>query len=217
MNKLALVFTLFLSLISISNSFAQKDPKAKTVLDAMSQKFQSMNGFTAQFDFVFQDEIGASDRQSGEIAVKGEQYRLKLPEQEIFNDGKTVWTYIQSDGYKEVTINDVSQMEGELTPSNIYRMYESGFDYKLVGEKQYQGKSVQVVELIATSSNSPFESVKLMIDKISKDLLGWEMYDGQGGMFSYTFKNLKQNANLPATYFAFDAKKYPGIEVIDLR
>lgn len=183
----------------------------------MSQKFRSLNGFTAEFDFTFQDASGGSERQSGEIAVKGEQYRLKLPDQEIFNDGKTVWTYIQADGYKEVTINDVSQMEGELTPSNIYRMYESGFDYKLLQDKVYQGKNVQVVELNATSTSAPFEQVKLMIDKSSKDLLGWEMFDGQGGMFSYTFKNLKQNANLPATYFAFDAKKYPGIEVIDLR
>lgn len=214
-------FALFISILHFfffaHSVEAQKDPTAKKVLDEMSQKFRSLNGFTAEFDFTFQDASGGSERQSGEIAVKGEQYRLKLPDQEIFNDGKTVWTYIQADGYKEVTINDVSQMEGELTPSNIYRMYESGFDYKLLKEKVFQGKAAQVVELNATSSDAPFEQVKLMIDKNSKDLLGWEMFDGQGGMFSYTFKNLKQNANLPATYFAFDAKKYPGIEVIDLR
>lgn len=217
MNKLALVLTLVLSLALELPTFAQKDPKAKTVLDAMSQKFKSMNGFTAQFDFTYQDNTGSSDRQSGEVAVKGEQYRLKLPEQEIYNDGKTVWTFIQADGYREVTINDVSQTEGELTPSNIYRMYQSGFDYKLLADKQYQGKTVSVVELKATTNNTPFDRVKLMIDKNTKDLLGWEMFDGQGGMFSYTFKNLKQNTNLPSSYFAFDPKKYPGIEIIDLR
>ncbi|MCS5491412.1 MULTISPECIES: LolA family protein [Algoriphagus] len=217
MRKIALVFCiLFIGLFSAQVE-AQQDPKAKVILDAMSQKFQSMNGFTAQFDFTFQDATGSSDRESGEIAVKGEQYRLKLPEQEIYNDGKTVWTFIQADGYKEVTINDVSQMEGELTPSNIYRMYESGYNYTLLPAKQFQGKSVDVVELIAANGNAPFERVKLMIDKSSKDLLGWEMYDGQGGMYAYTFKNLQPNANLPATYFAFDTKKYPGIEIIDLR
>ncbi|MFC3416866.1 LolA family protein [Algoriphagus hitonicola] len=217
MKKFALFISIFHFFFFAHTVEAQKQPEAKKVLDEMSQKFRSLNGFTAEFDFTFQDASGGSERQSGEIAVKGEQYRLKLPDQEIFNDGKTVWTYIQADGYKEVTINDVSQMEGELTPSNIYRMYESGFDYKLLKDKVYQGKNVQVVELNATSTSAPFEQVKLMIDKSSKDLLGWEMFDGQGGIFSYTFKNLKQNANLPATYFAFDAKKYPGIEVIDLR
>jgi outer membrane lipoprotein-sorting protein len=198
-------------------TFAQKDPKAKDVLDDMSEKYQSMKGFTAGFDYTYQDAAGTGDRQSGELAVSGEKYRLKLPDQEIYNDGKTVWTFIQTSTYKEVTINDASQMEGELTPSNIYKMYQSGFNYKLLADKTYQGKAVNVVELTALKSNAPFKQVNLMVDKATKDLLGWEMYDGQGGMFSYSFKNLVAAPSLPADNFVFDPKKYPGIEVIDLR
>ena len=217
MKKIILLFFLFIAVTFSFEATAQKDPKAKILLDAMSQKFQAMNGFTASFDFTFQDQTGSSDRQTGEIAVKGEQYRLKLPEQEIYNDSKTVWTFIQTDDYKEVTINDASQMEGELTPSNIYRMYESGYNYKLLGEKQFQGKTAQLVELTAIKSGAPFEKVTLRIEKVTNNLLGWEMYDGQGGVFSYAFTNLKTNVNLPANYFSFDVKQHPGIEVIDLR
>ncbi|MFC3879067.1 outer membrane lipoprotein carrier protein LolA [Algoriphagus namhaensis] len=210
------VALLFLLIFSIQVK-AQKDPKAKSVLDAMSTKYQAMNGFTANFDFTYSDAGGVSDKQSGEIAVKAEKYRLKLPDQEIFNNGKTVWTYIVTDTYKEVTVNDVSQMEGELTPSNIYRMYEEGFDYSLKGEKLYQGQTVQVVELVAQQSGAPFERVNLMINKASKNLMGWEMFDGQGGTFSYTFVNLKTATNLAESYFTFDPKSYPGVEIIDLR
>lgn len=217
MKKPHLLYTLFLVVLVAFGAHAQKDSKAKTILDAMSEKFQAMNGFTASFDYTFQDASGTGDRQTGEIAVKGERYRLKLPDQEIFNDSKTVWTFIESDNYKEVTINDAAQMEGELTPSNIYRLYESGYSYKLVGEKQFQGKTAQVVELLAEKKNAPFEQVKLMIDKVSYNLLGWEMYDGQGGVFSYAFKDLKTDANLASNYFVFDPKKYPGVEIIDLR
>lgn len=217
MKKLTLVFTFFLSFLYVADVAAQKDSKAKVVLDGMSQRFQSMKGFTANFDYTYQDGSGSGDRQTGDIAVKGNQYRLKLPDQEIFNNGKTVWTFIQTDSYKEVTINDVTQMEGELTPSNIYRMYESGFSYKLLAEKQFQGKATQVVELVAEKANAPFQKVRLMIEKTTKELLGWEMFDGQGGVFSYTFKNLKTQPSLADTYFAFDVKQHPGIEIIDLR
>jgi outer membrane lipoprotein-sorting protein len=206
----------FLCVISFQ-AFAQKDPKAKVVLDAMSEKYQSMKGFTAGFDYTYQDAGVSGDRQSGEIAVSGEKYRLKLPDQEIYNDGKTVWTFIQTPSYKEVTVNDASQMEDELTPSNIYKMYQTGFNYKLLADKTYQGKAVNVVQLTALKTNAPFKEVKLMVDKTTKDLLGWEMSDGQGGIFSYSFKNLKAATALAADYFAFDPKKYPGIEVIDLR
>ncbi|MBB6327073.1 outer membrane lipoprotein-sorting protein [Algoriphagus iocasae] len=217
MKKLALVFTLFLVAIFNFDATAQKDPKAKAVLDGMSQKYQSMKGFTASFDYTYSDQAGTSDRQSGDISVKGNQYRLKLPDQEIFNDGKTVWTFIETPSYKEVTINDVSQMEGELTPTNIYKMYESGFNYKLLADKTFQGKQANVVELDAEKSNAPFQKVKLMIDKNTKDLLGWEMFDGQGGSFSYAFKNLKPDPSIPDSHFVFDTKKHAGVEVIDLR
>lgn len=196
---------------------AQKDPKAKAVLDGMSQKFQSMKGFTASFDFTIQDEAGIGDRQSGEVAVMGDNYRLKLPGQEIYNDGKTVWTFIQTGGYKEVTINDAALMEGELTPSTIYKLYQSGFNYRLLPDKTYQGKAVHVVELTAVKSNAPFKQVKLLVEKSTQYLLGWEMFDEQGTIFSYSFKNLKATPSLPMSYFLFDVKKYPGIEVIDLR
>lgn len=211
------ILLLFILGFSAVGSFAQKDPKAKSVLDDMSEKYQSMKGFTAGFDYTYQDGGGTGDRQSGEIAVSGEKYRLKLPDQEIYNDGKTVWTYIQTATYKEVTINDAAEMEGELTPSNVYKMYQNGFSYKLLADKTYQGKAVNVVELTALKSNAPFKQVKLMVDKATKDLLGWEMLDGQGGMFSYSFKGLKAAPNLAADNFVFDPKKYPGIEVIDLR
>lgn len=196
---------------------AQKDPKAKIILDGMSEKFQSMKAFTGNFDFTYQDGTSTTDRQTGDIAVKGNQYRVKLPEQELFNNGKTVWTFIQTDNYKEVTINDVSQMEGELTPSNVYNLYTSGFGYKLLAERQFQGKTVHVAELIAEKKNAPFQKVRLLIDKSTLDLLGWELFDGQEGIFSYTLKNLKIQPSLSDSYFSFDVKKHPGIEIIDLR
>ena len=210
-------FLLFFLFLGCFEAFGQKDPKAKAVLDAMSQKYQSMKGFTAGFDYTYSDSGVPGDRQTGEIAVSGEKYRLKLPDQEIYNDGKTVWTFIQTSSYKEVTINDATQMEGELTPSNVYKMYQTGFNYRLLADKTYQGKTVNVVELTALKSNAPFQEVKLMVDKNTKDLLGWEMADGQGGVFTYSFKNLKATPSLATDYFTFDPKKYPGIEVIDLR
>lgn len=216
--KIKFLLLLFFTLgLFSSPTRAQKDPKAKAVLDAMGQNFQRMKGFTASFEYTFQDQGNAGDRQRGEVAVLGDKYRLKLPDQEIYNDGKTVWTFIQTGGYKEVTINAANQNEGELTPSNIYKIYQSGFNYTLLPDKTYQGKPVATVELTATKANAPFKQVRLFVEKATQHLLGWEMSDGQGGVFSYSFKNLKPDPSLPLSYFTFDINKHPGIEVIDLR
>jgi outer membrane lipoprotein-sorting protein len=216
-NKITLLVFLFIAFASVS-VFAQKDPKAKTVLDGVSQKYKSLKGLQASFEFTYGESADiVSKSQKGEIAIKGEKYHLKLPEQEIFNNGKTVWTYIESGNYKEVTINNASEMEEELTPSSVYTIYQKGYDYWLIGEKNVKGVIIQEIELASNNSNSPFKRVKLFIDKNKKDLIGWEIYDDQGGVFKYKFNSINTEVNLPDAYFTFNPQEYGKVEIIDLR
>jgi outer membrane lipoprotein-sorting protein len=197
---------------------AQKDPKAKAILDGMSQKYKSLKGLKASFEFSYSESAdGRSQSQSGEIAIKGDKYHLKLPEQEIFNNGKTVWTYIESGNYKEVTINNAGDMEDELTPSSVYTIYQKGYNYRLIGEKNEKGAVIQEVELLAEKSNAPFKKVKLFVDKNKKDLMGWEIYDDQGGVFKYKFTSVNTEVDLSDAYFNFNPQKYGKVEIIDLR
>ena len=211
--------TLFLAVFFISAVFSQsKDPKAKAVLDGMSQKYASIKGLKASFEFSYSDVSDSrTQNQSGEIAIKGDKYHLKLPEQEIFNNGKTVWTYIVRDNYKEVTINNASDMENELTPSSVYNIYQKGYNYRLIGEKTENGVIIQEIELKAEKPNAPFKMIKLFVDKNKKDLLSWEIYDDQGGIFKYKFKSINTNAELTDDYFTFNPQKYGKVEIIDLR
>lgn len=197
---------------------AQKDPKAKAVLDGVSQKYKTLKGLRASFEFTY-SEAGDSrgTTKAGEISVKGDKYHLKLPEQEIYNNGKTVWTYIESKNYKEVTINNASDLQDELTPSTVYTIYQKGYNYRLIGEKNDAGTIVQEIELTAEKSGSAFRRVKLFVDKNKKDLIGWEIYDDQGGIFKYRFKTVNTNVDIPDSYFTFNPQKYGKVEIIDLR
>lgn len=216
-NLFILIFFLTTAMVSPS-VFAQKDPKAKTILDGVSQKYKSLKGLEASFEFSYAEMVdGKSQSQNGEIAIKGEKYHLKLPEQEIFNNGKTVWTYIESGNYKEVTVNNAGDMEDELTPSSVYTMYQKGYNYRLIGEKNEKGIVIQEIELLAEKANAPFKRVKLFVDKNKKDLVGWEIYDDQGGVFKYKFNSVNTEVDLPDAYFTFNPQKYGKVEVIDLR
>ena len=43
------------------------------------------------------------------------------------------------------------------------------------------------------------------------------MFDKGGNRYKYTITKFVPNANVSENYFTFDTKKYPGVEVIDLR
>ncbi|MEX2594793.1 MAG: outer membrane lipoprotein carrier protein LolA [Anditalea sp.] len=213
--------TTMLAMLIVGLNFvvnAQKDPRAKEVLTSVSEKYQSLNGLTATFEYTYANtQDGENQTNTGEVAVKGNKYKLVLDDQEIYNNGKTVWTYIKSNNFKEVTINTVDEEMEELTPSNIYNIYQKGYDYRLTGEKNLNGKIIQEIELIAENANSQFQKIKLFVDKAKMDLVGWEIEDDIGGTFTYQFKEINTQVNLPEDHFVFDTQKHPDVEVIDLR
>ncbi|WP_186757684.1 LolA family protein [Echinicola salinicaeni] len=197
---------------------AQKDPNAKLVLDQVSERYQSLNGIQATFEYYYYNDLdGASQSSKGEVAVKGNRYKLILDDQEIYNNGETVWTYIKTGNYKEVTINTVSDDPDELTPSSIYNLYKKGYDYALLGEERLGGKLVQKIKLTAENTNAQFSTIVLYVDKANKDLVGWEVSDADGGSFKYEFKNVKTDVDLNNSFFAFDVTEHVDVEVIDLR
>lgn len=211
----------FISLIIVGiqgQLWAQKDPKAKVVLDQVSERYQSLDGLKATFEYYYYNDIdGASQSSEGVVAVKGNQYKLVLPDQEIYNNGETVWTFIKSGGYREVTINTASNDAEELTPSSIYNLYKEGYDYSLSGEAVKNGRALQEIVLTAESAKAQFKRIRLFVDKANKDLIAWEVADGDGGIFKYEFKSVNTEVVLDRAFFTFDPKQHPGIEVIDLR
>ena len=73
-----------------NTGWAQKDPKALAILDAMSDKYQNTEAFKAKLVYKLEnpgEKLNETFR--GEITVMGEKYRLKIGEQEIINNGST--------------------------------------------------------------------------------------------------------------------------------
>lgn len=209
--------TALLLVINVA-AMAQKEPLAEAILNSVSDKYRSLSGVTATFEYTYSASPGDVDQTStGEVAIKGNKYKLVLDEQEIYNNGKTVWTYIKSNNYKEVTINSVEEDAEELTPSNIYTIYRKGYHYKLLGEKARNGSTLQEIELTAENKKSQFQNIILFVDKAKNDLVGWEINDDMGGVFSYQLKQINTDESLPDNYFVFDTQKHPDVEVIDLR
>ncbi|EON77249.1 hypothetical protein ADIS_2329 [Lunatimonas lonarensis] len=199
-------------------SFGQSDQRAQTILTEVSDRYKQLNGFKATFEYTYStDSDGVIQTNTGEVSVKGDKYRLELDDQIIYNDGNTVWTYIKTSKYEEVTINSVDKDSDELTPSNIYTIHQRGYTAKLLGEKNLDRRPVYEVLLTTNKKNSQIKEVKLYIERNQKDLIAWEIKDDVGGIFLYKFKEVRKNEPLPDNYFVFDFTSHSKVEIIDLR
>ncbi|MFN5646656.1 MAG: LolA family protein [Sphingobacteriales bacterium] len=220
MKKVLFFLTL---LVATANVFAQtkspvnNDPEAKKVLDAVSAKFKTFKTVKGNFSLEVKDANGKTQgTKKGTVYMKGTKYRVSITGQEIFCDGKNIWTYDK--GANEVQISAFDQNGSMITPQKLFtNFYDKDFLYKLNGDKTVAGKTVQEVELTPVDKSKPFFKVLLGVDKASKMITSTQIFEKNGNRYAYGMSNVATNTAIGDDMFVFDVKKYPGVEVVDLR
>jgi outer membrane lipoprotein carrier protein len=211
-----LVFAAIL-LFSGSITFAQYDPKAFEILEAMSKKYKAIPAFEANISSMLTNETEKINEEvKGKITVKGDKYRLALKEQEVINNGTTVWTYLPDE--KEVNIDNFDPNGDDgFNPSKIFDMYKKGYKYLYLQDKTESGMLCEEVDLVPEKKDAKFFKIKMMIGKKDKSVQSFTFFERTGNRYKYSITKFTPNAKIDDSFFIFDPKKYPGVEVIDLR
>lgn len=210
-----LIFAFF-ALILTFNAFSQYDPKALQILEAMSNKYKNITAFEANIAYTMSNDVEKINEEfKGKITVKGDKFRLALPEQEVINNGATIWTYLPE--AKEVNIDNYDPGSEDVNPSKIYDIYKKGFKYLYLQDKTEGGVVCEEIDLVPEKKDAQYFKIKMMINKKDKSIQSWTMFDKGGNRYKYTIAKFNPNVKIEDSFFVFDPKKYPGVEVIDLR
>jgi outer membrane lipoprotein carrier protein len=208
---------LFLVAQAQNNSLGTSDPDAKKVLDALSAKLKSYKAIQANFSLKVEDAKGKlQGNKNGTIYIKGTKYHISVTGQEIFCDGKDVWTYDKASN--EVTIAKSDPTVNTISPEKFFtNFYDKDFLYKLNGESKQGGRTVQEVELTPVDKSKPYYKSYLYIDKALHTMASLKLLDKSGNVYTITTHNLNGNAPLTDAQFTFNKAKFPGVEEEDLR
>lgn len=215
------VYILFLLVVAIQYSSAQNagknDPEAKVILDGVSVKFKGFKTAKATFTYKVENSAGKTlSSKTGTVFMKGVKYQVSIVGQEIFCDGKNIWTFDKA--ANEVTITTFENESSTLTPQKLFtNFYDQDFLYKLNGEKKQGNKTIQEIEMTPTDKSRPFHKVYIYIDKTGKTISSTKVLEKSGSRYSYIVNSLIPNSTITDSQFIFDSKKYPGVEIIDLR
>ncbi len=208
-----IAFTFSLAKAQAPKGMGQSDPEAKKILDGVSSKFKTFKNVTAKF--ILKIENGAGKllgNKSGTVFMKGTKYRVAVTGQDIFCDGSNVWTYDKSSN--EVTISKLDPTNNTITPQKLFtNFYDKDFLYKLNGET----KGVQEVELTPIDKSKQFHKVLVSVNKLGKTITSTKIFEKTGNRYTYNVSNMNTATTVSDAQFIFDAKKYPGVEVVDLR
>jgi outer membrane lipoprotein carrier protein len=215
MKKTSLLLGLVLFVLT---GFTQgNDPAAKKVLDAVSKKFKSYKAVQSNFTLQIEDAHGkVQGTKKGTVYMKGPRYRVNITGQEIYSDGKDVWTYDKA--ANEVTITQLDASGTGITPQKLFTsFYDKDFLYKMNGEKKIAGKTLQEIEMTPVDKTKAFHKVYLLVDKKTQSIYSTRVLEKNGNKYSYTVNTLNGKAAIGDDVFSFNKAKYPGVEEVDLR
>ncbi len=209
--KIILLLTLTTSL-----AWGQNDAKSRNILGKLSKNYRSYKTIKADVAFTIDNKKeNIKENQKGKVFMKGGKFRLELGEQTLISDGKTLWTYLKD--VNEVTVSPFEPVEGELSPTNLFTIYEKGFESYYVGEANRGKNKVHNIDIVPTDKKKSFFKIRLVIDRQKEQIVQAVVFDKNGTLYTYDIQNFVTNTAIADTQFGFDKTKYPGVEVVDLR
>lgn len=192
--------------------------KAKKILNQVSKNYKQMKSLKATFDLSI-TEPGSSKptKESGILYLKDKNFKVEMTDVDIICNGKTQWYYMKK--LNEVQITDYNADDQEVSPSNIFTMYDKGFKYQWIEQKNIGGRMVDIIELVPKekAETKEYTKIKLNIDSKAKQILSSEIFFRSGRKMKYSINQQIKNINLAANFFDFDPKTKAGIQVVDLR
>jgi outer membrane lipoprotein-sorting protein len=215
--KHLLAFVLIFTNLFAFSQVQQTDKKAQQILKGVSKKYKGYKSVKATFLISIEDVAAkTSETEKGTIYIKENKYKLEIAGQEVISDGKTRWTFVKD--ANEVQIDHQKTDENTITPSNVFTMYEKGFLFKFMGEETKNGVVYQLIELVPTEPKKKnITKVKLKINKKDSFVASARILDKNGGAKTISVDKFMPNSIKDDAVFSFNAKNYPGAEIIDLR
>ncbi|MFB1012442.1 MAG: outer membrane lipoprotein carrier protein LolA [Bacteroidia bacterium] len=218
MKKILILLSIFsLVIANPFNSVSEtQDNKSNEILNKLSKTYKTYKSVKASFTVtIYNKKSNTKVRQTGQLYQKGKKFRVNMSGQEIYCDGKTIWTYI--DGANEVQVSKFDAKSMDINPSEIFTIYEKGFVHKYGGQKVVGTKTLDIVELIPTDKSKGYFKVKLGIDKLANKVKEMVVYSKNGLETTYAINELDANVPINDSYFKFNTRDKPGVIVIDLR
>src|SRR5580692_8829800 len=223
MNKIAICFAVMLgTCLAVeaqnSNYIGKNDPDAKKVLDALSSKLNSYKAVQANFTLKVEDPKGKlQGSRSGVIYLKGNKYHVSVVGgQEIYCDGKDVYTYDKSSNEVTITKNDPTTQT--ISPDKLFtNFYDKDYLYKLNGEDKLGVRTLEEVELTPLDKTKSFFKVLLYIDKVTHTPVSMKLFDKGGNVYILDTSKINGAAALTDAQLAYNKAKFPGAEEVDLR
>ena len=194
----------------------EKDKDANKLLKDVSKKYKAYTSLKADFTMLNEPADGKkSTTEKGSLWSKGNNFKLNFAGQQIFCNGKFIWTYTAETNECVKDNYNPNSAKG-INPTKLFTIWEKGFLYISEGTYKKGTSTIAKIKLTPTDKSVPYFLMNLEVDNALKTLQSMKVSYKAGNKQTYTITQQKANEAILDKEFVFDASKFSGVEIIDL-
>lgn len=212
--KKIIVILIMLSLTVVG--VAQKtDGGADAIMQELDTKYKAFTTMKINYTYKAEKEKKTLSALTGVALIKGDKYYITFDDQVFYCDGTTMWNYQKSTN--EVSIYDYEESDDDaLNPAKMLATWSKEFNAKFIREDNEKNKTVQIIDLTPKNGQSYYK-IRIVVDKAKKEIIRTSIYEKDNTIYTYYFDTFTTNTALDDSNFKFNASKFPGVEVNDMR
>ncbi len=195
-----------------------QDPYAREILDRSAETIEELKSIQADFELVIEDrKEDIKTKNTGNILIKKDQYRLTSAGNTVFFNGMTMRTYDAAVNEVIITEPDPADEDFLSNPAKIFTWYNRDFKYRFRNEATISGNNFYEIDLYPMNLNQPYSRIKVFINT-KTDIPEIISSIGKDGVdYTVNLTNIITNQDVADDNFIFNPSKYRKIEIIDMR
>ncbi len=216
--RLKYVGLVFIAAFLSVNVIAQSnDARAQTLLNEVSSKLKNYKNMVISFNSnLTNKEAGIINDPPirGNIIISEDKYSLEYHGNSFLFDGKELAVVNHEDKEIVISVGDIEEEDGFVSPSKLLTFYQKGYTYKMGKLENHKGRKIQYVNLTPIDSNSNIIEVKLGIDPKTKHIYELIQIGSNGAETKFTITKFKKDQPISEKSFSLDRNKFKNLGYI---
>ena len=212
--KFAAAASLILCMLMATSKTSSAKNDVEEIMNRVEKTLDNLKTLYCSFERSYYSKV--SDRTSkisGKIYLKEPNLlRIEYPAQTIVVDGEKTWVYVPKNNQVQIS-NFIEGDETFPTPHSIFEKYSKERKIEFLGNKEFEGKEHEVLNLIPPSNNENY--LHVFIDTEIYFPVKTIIESSNGDTNTYVLRDIALNRIIENDVFTFVAPE--GVETIDLR
>ena len=185
--------------------------KCNILLNNVIKEYDNSKGVSANFN-ISSESNGYVSEISGNIFLNGNRFAFTTDEMECGYDGETLWSYIKNNEEINLSLPEEDEIIN-INPYLLLKNYNSRFKCSFAGKNG----DLETILLTPKNNTDNIQSVKITINSKLLYPTRIEVVNKDSSKIVIKVANYNSRINVDSSKFIFDKKRFPNIEVIDLR